>query len=114
MPPRMLSAVVLPGTRGAQDNGELTAFNGKARAVERVNAGIALAVRLDDVFEFDISHRLIPIWSDNSLVLPISHRPKRDRFILAVLEADGEDDLMIVAGYGSGAAMGFGDGAHDG
>ena len=72
----------LAGTRGAQDNGELTALNGKARAVERVNAGIALAVRLDDVFEFDISHRLIPIWSDNSLVLPISHRPKRDRFIL--------------------------------
>ena len=73
----------LAGTRSAQDNGELTALDRKTRAVERVNAGIALAVRLDDVFEFDISHRLIPIWSDNSLVLPISRRPKRDRFILA-------------------------------
>lgn len=31
-----------------------------------------------------------------------------------VLEADGEGDLMIVAGYGSGAAMDLGDGAHDG
>ena len=73
----------LAGTRGAQDNGELTALNGKARAVERMDTGVALAVCFDDVFEFDISHRLIPIWSDNSLVLPISHRPKRDRFILA-------------------------------
>ena len=73
----------LAGTRGAQDNGELTALDRKTRAVERVNAGVSFAVCLDDVFEFDISHRLIPIWSDNSLVLPISHRPKRDRFILA-------------------------------
>lgn len=31
-----------------------------------------------------------------------------------VLEADGESDLMIVAGYGSGAAMGLGDGSHHG
>lgn len=31
-----------------------------------------------------------------------------------VLEADGEGDLMIVAGYGSRAAMGFGDGTHHG
>jgi len=70
-------------TTAGQLLGELAALDRKARAVERVDAGIALAVCLDDVFEFDISHRLIPIWSDNSLVLPISHRPKRDRFILA-------------------------------
>ena len=31
-----------------------------------------------------------------------------------VLEADGEGDLMIVAGYGGAPAMGLGDGAHDG
>ena len=31
-----------------------------------------------------------------------------------VLEADGEGNLMVVAGYGSGAAVGLGDGAHDG
>ena len=31
-----------------------------------------------------------------------------------VLEADGEGDLMVMAGYGSGAAVGLGDGAHDG
>ena len=40
--------------------------HGKARAVERVNTGIALAIGFDNVFEFDIGHRLIPIWSDNS------------------------------------------------
>ena len=73
----------LAGTRSTQNDGELAALDRKARAVERVDAGIALAVCLDDVFEFDIGHRLIPIWSDNSLVLPISHLPKRDRFILA-------------------------------
>ena len=71
------------GARSAQDNGKLATLNGKTRAVERVNAGIALAVCFDDVFKFDIGHRSVPIWSDNSLVLPISHRPKRDRFILA-------------------------------
>ena len=31
-----------------------------------------------------------------------------------VLEANGESDLMIVAGYGSGASVGLGDGTHDG
>ena len=31
-----------------------------------------------------------------------------------VLEADGEGDLMVVAGYGGGASVGLGDGAHDG
>ena len=31
-----------------------------------------------------------------------------------VLEADGEGDLMVVAGYSSGASMGLGDGTHDG
>ena len=31
-----------------------------------------------------------------------------------VLEADGEGDLMIVAEYGSGPAVGLGDGPHDG
>ena len=30
------------------------------------------------------------------------------------LEADGEGDLMVVAGYGGGASVGLGDGAHDG
>ena len=73
----------LAGTRSTQNDGELAALDRKARAVERVDAGIALAICFDDVFEFDIGHRLIPIWSDNSLVLPISHPPKRDRFILA-------------------------------
>ena len=73
----------LAGTRGAQNDGELATLDRKARAVECVNAGVALAVCFDDVFEFDIGHRSVPIWSDNSLVLPISHRPKRDRFILA-------------------------------
>ena len=34
--------------------------------------------------------------------------------IWQVLEADGEGDLMVVAGYSSGAAVGLGDGAHDG
>ena len=73
----------LAGTRSTQNDGELAALDRKARAVECVNAGVALAVCLDDVFEFDISHRSVPIWSDNSLVLPISHRLKRDGFILA-------------------------------
>ena len=54
------------GARSAQDNGKLATLNGKARAVERVNTGIALAIGFDNVFEFDIGHRLIPIWSDNS------------------------------------------------
>ena len=31
-----------------------------------------------------------------------------------VLEADGEGDLMVVAGYSSGASMGLGDSAYDG
>ena len=31
-----------------------------------------------------------------------------------VLEADGEGDLMVVAGYGSGAAVGLGDSTYDG
>lgn len=31
-----------------------------------------------------------------------------------VLEADGEGDLMVVAGHGSGATMGLGDGTHHG
>ncbi len=31
-----------------------------------------------------------------------------------VLEADDEGDLMVVAGYGGGASVGLGDGAHDG
>ena len=31
-----------------------------------------------------------------------------------VLEADGEGDLMVVAGYGGGTSVGLGDGAHDG
>ena len=73
----------LAGTRSTQNDGELAALDRKTRAVECVNAGVALAVCLDDVFEFDISHRSVPIWSDNSLVLPISHRLKRDGFILA-------------------------------
>ena len=73
----------LAGTRSTQNDGELAALDRKARAVERMNAGVALAVCFDDVFEFDIGHRSVPIWSDNSLVLPISHRPKRGRFILA-------------------------------
>lgn len=31
-----------------------------------------------------------------------------------VLEADGEGDLMVVAGYSSGASVSLGDSAHDG
>ena len=31
-----------------------------------------------------------------------------------VLEADGEGDLMVVAGFGGGASVGLGVGAHDG
>ena len=31
-----------------------------------------------------------------------------------VLEADGEGDLMVVAGYCSGASLGLGDSAYDG
>ena len=31
-----------------------------------------------------------------------------------VLEADGEGDLMVVAGYSSGASVGLGDSAYDG
>ena len=60
----------LARTRGSEDDGQLAALDRETRPVERMDARTALAIGLDDVLEFDISHVPFPIWSDSLYCYP--------------------------------------------